>query len=183
MDYISGQLECCVYPMVGIHSTYSGFRCLGSVWLWSLQRSAMVSALLSGSSVQEESVMVKELIPIVIAAAVWGKHWTGHTVQCKCDNESVVAIVSMIFSESPGYATWAMQNPSGALGAVQSPQLDLALLETSVQHYFENGLKSICVHLRPGSCWGFTCYAGASFWQLPACLQVVVRTGNWRETT
>ena len=48
----------------------------------------------SGSSVQEESIMVKELIPIVIAAAVWGKHWTGHTVQCKCDNESVVAVIA-----------------------------------------------------------------------------------------
>ena len=34
-----------------------------------------------------------------------------------------------------------MRNPPGALGAaVQSPRLDLALLETSVQHYFENGL-------------------------------------------
>ena len=48
----------------------------------------------SGSSVQEESIMVKELIPIVIAAAVWGKHWTGHTVQCKCDNDSVVAVIA-----------------------------------------------------------------------------------------
>ena len=45
------------------------------------------------------------------------------------------------FAESPRDAAWAMRNSPGAAGAaIQSPRLDLALLETSVQHYFENGL-------------------------------------------
>ena len=47
----------------------------------------------SGSDVRGETIMVKELIPIVIAAAVWGRLWGDHTVQCKCDNQAVVAVI------------------------------------------------------------------------------------------
>ena len=43
---------------------------------------------------QDESIMVKELIPVVIASAIWGRQWIGHTVQCKCDNEAVVAVIT-----------------------------------------------------------------------------------------
>ena len=39
-------------------------------------------------------VTAKELIPIVIAAAVWGRSWQGKTVLAKCDNMAVVAIVN-----------------------------------------------------------------------------------------
>ena len=55
----------------------------------------------SGSDVREETIMVKELIPIVIAAAVWGRLWGGHTVQCKCDNQAVVAVISSRTSKLP----------------------------------------------------------------------------------
>ena len=41
-----------------------------------------------------ESIMVKELIPIVVAAAVWGTDWARKVVKCKCDNQAVVAVVS-----------------------------------------------------------------------------------------
>ena len=37
-------------------------------------------------------IRVKELLPIVLAAAVWGPLWRGFTV-CRCDNAAVVAIV------------------------------------------------------------------------------------------
>ena len=36
------------------------------------------------------SIMVKELVPIVCAAAVWGPSWMGLHVLCYCDNMSVV---------------------------------------------------------------------------------------------
>ena len=36
---------------------------------------------------------VKELLPIVVACAVWGKQWRGTTVKCICDNAAVVAIL------------------------------------------------------------------------------------------
>ena len=40
------------------------------------------------------SLPVKELIPIVIAIALWGRNWTGQVVQCRCDNSAVVAVLA-----------------------------------------------------------------------------------------
>lgn len=39
-------------------------------------------------------ITVKELVPIVLAAAVWGDQWKGKTVRAECDNEAVVAIIN-----------------------------------------------------------------------------------------
>ena len=39
-------------------------------------------------------IMVKELIPVVMAAAVWGHEWSGRSVCIQCDNAAVVAIVN-----------------------------------------------------------------------------------------
>ena len=39
-------------------------------------------------------IAVKELIPIVIAAAVWGRAWRGRKVWCWCDNQAVVAALT-----------------------------------------------------------------------------------------
>ena len=39
-------------------------------------------------------ITVKELLPIVIGAAVRGCQWKGLTVTCQCDNVAVVAIVN-----------------------------------------------------------------------------------------
>lgn len=38
-------------------------------------------------------IAAKELIPIVIAAAIWGRQWHGRTVCCYCDNQSVVEMM------------------------------------------------------------------------------------------
>ena len=38
-------------------------------------------------------ITVKELLPVVISIAIWGKLWSGKTVHCRCDNAAVVAIV------------------------------------------------------------------------------------------
>ena len=35
----------------------------------------------------------KELLPIVVACAVWGSRWQGCIVRCLCDNAAVVAII------------------------------------------------------------------------------------------
>ena len=40
------------------------------------------------------SITIKELIPIVIAAAIWGHKWRGSTVQIMCDNAAVVNILN-----------------------------------------------------------------------------------------
>ena len=38
-------------------------------------------------------ILAKELLPIVIAAAIWGKAWGGCTVLCRCDNAAVVTLM------------------------------------------------------------------------------------------
>lgn len=40
-----------------------------------------------------KSIAVKELIPIIIAAAIWGPHWRGKAVCARCDNSAVVAVI------------------------------------------------------------------------------------------
>ena len=40
-------------------------------------------------------------MPIVIAAALWGKRWKGRTVRAQCDNAAVVAIVNSGASREP----------------------------------------------------------------------------------
>jgi hypothetical protein len=35
--------------------------------------------------------MVKELVPVVLASTLWGKHWSGQLVHFHIDNMSVVA--------------------------------------------------------------------------------------------
>ena len=44
--------------------------------------------------VKESHITVKELIPIVVAAAIWGDKWAGGTVRVRCDNMAVVAIIN-----------------------------------------------------------------------------------------
>ena len=43
---------------------------------------------------QNINIAVKELLPIVMATAIWGKEWSGQSVRCWCDNEAVVVIVN-----------------------------------------------------------------------------------------
>lgn len=53
-----------------------------------------------GSS-REQNITVKELLPIVIAAAPWGHTWAGKTVRAQCDNMAVVAMVNSRTSWEP----------------------------------------------------------------------------------
>lgn len=39
-------------------------------------------------------ITVKELAPIVVAAAVWGINWRGKTILVECDNSAVVSIIN-----------------------------------------------------------------------------------------
>eukprot|EP00731_Ephydatia_muelleri_P017226 Em0010g324a len=40
------------------------------------------------------SISIKEMLPIIMAAAVWGGQWRGRQATCYCDNQAVVAVVS-----------------------------------------------------------------------------------------
>ena len=46
------------------------------------------------SALEKSHITLKELIPIVLAAAIWEKQWTGKTVLAQCDNTAVVAIIN-----------------------------------------------------------------------------------------
>ena len=51
---------------------------------------------------QALSIAEKELIPIILALAVWGKAWAGHQIVCHCDNQVVVACLKSRTSKSKG---------------------------------------------------------------------------------
>ena len=51
--------------------------------------------------IQNSHITVKELVPIVIATAIWGKQWQGQTVSIQCDNMAVVSIVNRGTSRNP----------------------------------------------------------------------------------
>ena len=40
------------------------------------------------------NIAIKEMLPIVVAAAVWGSQWTNQFVLCRCDNTAVVAVIN-----------------------------------------------------------------------------------------
>lgn len=46
-------------------------------------------------------ITVKELAPIVIAAAIWGNRWEGKAIRVYCDNMAVVSIVNSGTSKNP----------------------------------------------------------------------------------
>ena len=45
------------------------------------------------SSIADANTMVKELIPLVAAAALWGHGWSGGTVLCQCDNQAMDTVL------------------------------------------------------------------------------------------
>ena len=42
---------------------------------------------------ENEHITAKELLPVVIACALWGRRWQGQAIQCYCDNAAVVSII------------------------------------------------------------------------------------------
>ncbi len=48
------------------------------------------------------TIAEKELLPIVLACATWGRLWHGHRVTCRCDNQAVVACLRSRTSRSGG---------------------------------------------------------------------------------
>ena len=75
-------------PTNVVTSDVSGWGC-GGYWVDKWFQLAWSSTRVSSSV----NIAVKELIPIVLAAAVWGQWWQDGVVLCRCDNEAVVAII------------------------------------------------------------------------------------------
>ena len=52
---------------------------------------------------EQAPIAAKEMVPILVAAAVWGRRWRGLTVCCHCYNEAVVASIQATIA---GSSTW-----------------------------------------------------------------------------
>ena len=50
------------------------------------------------------SIAAKELLPIIVAVAIWGQQWVGSSVLCHCDNAGVVAAVKGGYCKDPTLA-------------------------------------------------------------------------------
>ena len=44
---------------------------------------------------------MKELLPIVLAAAVWGPQWRGRVIRYRCDNAAIVHVIQTNRSTEP----------------------------------------------------------------------------------
>ena len=53
---------------------------------------------------QDATISSKELLPLVIAAAVWGPQWRGSVVRCHCDNQAVVSVIRGGYCKDPPMA-------------------------------------------------------------------------------
>ena len=54
-----------------------------------------------GVRLREESITLKELLPIKIAGAVWGPGWRKARITVHCDNVGVLALVNTGYSRVP----------------------------------------------------------------------------------
>ena len=84
-----------VVPSITFSSDASGTWGCGALWQ---------SQWIQGSwdsSWQDVNIMIKELIPIVLAAAIWGPSWSNHHVLCQCDNMAVVQAIRKGSSKEP----------------------------------------------------------------------------------
>ncbi len=49
----------------------------------------------------EQQIAIKELVPIVIACAVWGGQWRNKLVLARSDNMAVVQVITSLSSKEP----------------------------------------------------------------------------------
>lgn len=54
-----------------------------------------------GGKFEELPITQKEVLPVVLACAVWGDQWYGKQVTAHCDNEAAVAVLNSGYSRDP----------------------------------------------------------------------------------
>ena len=54
-----------------------------------------------GMKFGELPITQKEVLPVVLACAVWGKQWSGSAVMVHCDNEAAVSVLNSGYSRDP----------------------------------------------------------------------------------
>ena len=79
-------------PSVLVTSDASGCWGCGAFWTTHWFQLPWPDTLLN------HHITIKELIPVVVAAAVWGRQWSASHVRAKCDNAAVVQILNHGYS-------------------------------------------------------------------------------------
>ena len=51
---------------------------------------------------KQDSIMLRELLPVVIAAMVWGPEWRNSVVVFECDNEGAISAINSGYSKVQG---------------------------------------------------------------------------------
>ena len=89
-------------------------------------------------------ITVKELLPIIVACAVWGKQWRGKTICCLCDNAAVVAILRSGTSKNPlaMHLMRCLFFYTASHQLILTPQHVPGKLNTAADHLSRNGLPS-----------------------------------------
>ena len=75
------------------HRSRCYIRCIWQLGVWSIQFWRMVSVAVGQFHDSSSYITVKELIPIVIPAMLWGHKWVGKTVRALCDNMAIVHVL------------------------------------------------------------------------------------------
>ena len=50
---------------------------------------------------QSQHITIKEMLPVVLAMAIWGAQWQNRSILCHCDNEAAVHIFNSGTSKDP----------------------------------------------------------------------------------
>ena len=53
------------------------------------------------NSFRDVPITQKEVLPVVLACAVWGEQWSSQMVQAYCDNEAAVSVLNSGYSRDP----------------------------------------------------------------------------------
>ena len=52
----------------------------------------------AGINLRDQSILWKELVPVMLACAVWARHWQGESVMVHCDKMGAVAVINTGYS-------------------------------------------------------------------------------------
>ncbi len=66
-----------IYRLRGTTLVRDPLRCIWVSWLWSIY---LCVTMVSGASWAEVDISAKEMVPVVLAAAIWGSSWRGKCV-------------------------------------------------------------------------------------------------------
>ena len=84
-------------------------ECIRPLWVWGrMPHFRGVAAATMAQSpprgalrLQEESILLQELIPIILTCAIWGPRWQGSLVVVHCNNMGAVSMVNAGYSKVP----------------------------------------------------------------------------------